>query len=129
MKSVIRIYSGEDGTAGRAVAAKLRARDATVSQHSAFEFVEAAPCDRVIIMPDVPKWLRQRLAAAYGGKVEAERAEVPAVKVEAPAPALEPLSVRKGPFGRFYVKRGTERIAGPFDSEADAEAAMAEIDP
>lgn len=35
-----------------------------------------------------------------------------------------PLRVAKGPRGKFYVKRGTSHIEGPFDTEEEAEAAL-----
>jgi hypothetical protein len=119
MKQRIMLYCGEDAAAGKAYAAFLRNRDADVSQNSVFEF-DGKPerCDRVVFMPDVPGWLRKRLTVAYGGKVSIAGAPEASPKEEAPAPSL---TVGKGPRGKFYVKRGTERIAGPFESQADAE--------
>ena len=35
-----------------------------------------------------------------------------------------PLSVGKGPGGRWYVKRGREIVTGPFPTEAAAKAAV-----
>lgn len=40
---------------------------------------------------------------------------------------MTPASARvgKGPRGKWYVIRGQERVAGPFDTEADATSAAA----
>lgn len=40
-------------------------------------------------------------------------------------PAADGPYVRKGPRGKWYVKRGKEIMEGPFETEAEAKAAMA----
>lgn len=37
------------------------------------------------------------------------------------------LRVGKGPRGAWYVKRGKENVAGPFETEDEAVAAMGEV--
>lgn len=38
------------------------------------------------------------------------------------------LQVGKGPGGKFYVKKGREPIAGPFDTQDEAKAKQAELE-
>jgi hypothetical protein len=90
------------------------------------------PCTRVVIMPSVKGFHRAKIMEAYGDKVN-ELAPVDAygkylqtVGGKAPANPDEVIrSIGKGPRGKFYVKQGDERIAGPFDTEAEAQAALA----
>ena len=38
----------------------------------------------------------------------------------------EALHVGKGPGGRFYLKRGKERVSGPYDDQEAADAALSD---
>jgi hypothetical protein len=42
---------------------------------------------------------------------------------EEPEPAA--LHIGKGPRGRLYLKIGTERVAGPYETQEEADAALA----
>lgn len=40
-------------------------------------------------------------------------------------PENDDVHIGKGPGGRLYVKRGRERVSGPYETKAEAEAALA----
>lgn len=64
----------------------------------------------------------------HGAFVKKSAAEMREEKGLPDAPgglAPDALHVGKGPRGKWYVKKGTERTAGPFDTEEEAKAAMA----
>lgn len=42
-------------------------------------------------------------------------------------PVEAPLKVGKGPQGKFFVKRGKDMVSAGFDTEAEAEAEMANM--
>jgi hypothetical protein len=85
-------------------------------------------CDGVEVLPDVPKWQRQRIEQVYGeikevsqepqNQIEAlERKSMGLMpeKPELPNPALdEKRAVHKGG-GRWFVMQGEERLSGPHD--------------
>ena len=49
-------------------------------------------------------------------------------RITEPEPGPEPvLTVGKGPRGKFYVKRGNEIASPAFETEAEADAKMAEM--
>lgn len=84
MKTTTLIYCGEDGEAGRALAASLRDGQSHIvlCSAAAFDRLEQ-PCERVVFASDVPQRLRDRISAAHG-----MAADVPAMSslVEAISP-------------------------------------------
>lgn len=62
------IYCGEDGGAGKGLAASLRDGTTQVYLCSAGAFHDRAemPCERVVFTNDVPEDLRQRILRAHG---------------------------------------------------------------
>ena len=87
MKPTILVYCGEDGVAGRALAASLRDGKSQVVLCSADVSPDVADraCDRIVFANDVPQGLRNRISAAHGIP-----AEVPAMST-----LVEAISTKK----------------------------------
>lgn len=69
MKRLILVFC-TDGAVGKAAAKMLRNEDTTAQLRDAATFDGVIePCDGVAIMPDVAKWPRDRIEAAYDGFV------------------------------------------------------------
>lgn len=105
------VMCGEDGEAGKAVAVRLRKEGhrAVLADAGVFKG-RADPCDAVVVMPDVPAWKRDRIEAAYPGKVERTDA----------APAQSPaigLSIKHRGGGRWFVMRGEVIVSGPHSKD------------
>jgi hypothetical protein len=67
MKPTTLVYCGEDGEAGKALAASLRDGTSYVVMCAANSFVGAdRHADRVAFTSDVPQRLRQAISAAHG---------------------------------------------------------------
>lgn len=122
MKTTTLIYCGPDGDAGRVLAEKYRAdgeramlRDAATFNH------DKESCERIVIMPDVSTWQRDRLVAAYGAGMKIdivicgnERvATVPGPNTTTVKVQLPPLTAKHRGRGKFYVMRGDEIVSGP----------------
>lgn len=76
MKTLTLIYCN-DGNAGKAMAKTIRTHERVVGLRDASVFIgEAEKCDSVIVMDDVQRFYRDRIAAAYRNKVEQTK-EVP----------------------------------------------------
>lgn len=72
MKRLILVFC-TDGAVGKAAAKMLRNEDTTAQLRDAATFDGVIePCDGVAIMPDVAKWPRDRIEAAYAGFVVRE---------------------------------------------------------
>ncbi len=71
MKSLTLIYCGEDGNAGKALSQQIRSQDESVTTRlCSVEFFEMDPAaDRVVIMPDVPEFMAEKIRAAYPANV------------------------------------------------------------
>ncbi len=67
MKPTILVYCGEDGEAGKALAASLRDGNSYVVScaASAFDVVQRH-ADRIVFTNDVSRGLRQKISAAHG---------------------------------------------------------------
>src|SRR5689334_4906564 len=73
MRHLALVFCGEDERAARAVTAQLRNDEWNAHVISAYVFNEKEEeADKVIIMPDVPKWHGDRVAAAYPNAVRRE---------------------------------------------------------
>lgn len=68
MKPTTLVFCGEDGVAGKALAASLRDGTAQVMLCSALAFQDRAEmaCARVVVANDVPAGLRERILRAHG---------------------------------------------------------------
>lgn len=78
MKPTTLVYCGEDGEAGKALAASLRDGNSQVVLCSAAAFVSVQrPCERVVFTNDVPQKVRDRISAAHG--IPAEVPGMPAL--------------------------------------------------
>src|SRR5689334_15747218 len=87
MRQLALIFCGEDERAARVVSAQIRNDNWNAHVISAYVFNEKEEeADRVIIMPDVPKWHGDRIIAAYPNAVrqEAEPREEKIVSFKAP---------------------------------------------
>jgi hypothetical protein len=86
-------------------------------------------CDAVEVMPDVPKWQRNRITEVYGDEIvrDAEDAEAETEveiaqkplglmpeKQEQKIEKIEKKAVHKGG-GRWFVMAGEDRLSGPHD--------------
>jgi hypothetical protein len=71
MKTLTVIYTGQDTDAARALAASLReGGNSTLCVDGFSDIGEIVPCDRVVVMDDVPDWRRDKIEEAYPGKVD-----------------------------------------------------------
>lgn len=79
MKPVTLIYCGTDGAGAKALAASLRDGMRTIALRDAYSF-DGVPEGKpdVVVMADVPQWHRDRIAAAYGIRGDAESPPVSA---------------------------------------------------
>lgn len=124
-------------------AAKLRSREiAAVAKLDTARVIdvgfwdgEPTRCDRVEMMPDVPKWQRKRIVAAYGEiSQDAELQEPAQEEQEEPTTIIpeqshgeEKKAVHKGG-GRWFVMKGDEKLSGPHDkAEAQRLASSEEV--
>ncbi len=70
MKSLTLIYCGEDGNAGKALSQEIRNQDEHMTtQLCSIEFFEVQKADRVVIMPDVPEFMADKIREAYPKEV------------------------------------------------------------
>jgi hypothetical protein len=71
MKPTILVYCGEDGDAGKALAASLRdgTKQVIMCAARAFDVVQYV-ADRIVFASDVPQGLRDRISAAHGVPAE-----------------------------------------------------------
>lgn len=89
-KSLTLIFVGEDGAAAKAAAVKIRLEKGAGAQlRSASMVGEVEPCDRVVIMPDVPDHDRTRIKAVYGDKITIPGLNLPPLP---PPPVVDPLA-------------------------------------
>lgn len=86
MKQLCLIFCGEDGDAAKSLAQSIRTDEVRAMIVSAYEFNgrEWEP-DRVIIMPDAPRWQAERIVACYPN---AERQKKPK-----PEPVIIPFEI------------------------------------
>ena len=88
MRHLALVFCGEDERAARAITAQIRNDEWNAHVISAYVFNEKEEeADKVIIMPDVPKWHGDRVAAAYP---KAERRQAEKQKEQ----KIEPLSFK-----------------------------------
>lgn len=111
MKSLTIIYCGENGEAGKALAASLRTGEQSIVIGDAATFYGVADpwASAVIIMPDVSGWHRGRLEKAYGAKVV--KSAIPVAQPQA-ATSGALRAVHKG-FGKWFVMDGDRKVSGP----------------
>lgn len=76
--------------------------------------------DEFIIINEADRRPEHVLWGAATALISAEIQTVTVTGVTLP----DPLTVGKGPGGRWYVKRGKEIVTGPFASKEDADAAI-----
>lgn len=111
MKTKIIIYCGEDGLAGKAEGLSRR-NDETVTALACCYAFDGVPetCDRVVIMPDVPDYRRDKIADAYTCKVEVMRDRI-----------LATASVPRDPWlgDRDHLQRCVDRIGPPVELAAE----------
>jgi hypothetical protein len=86
-------------------------------------FSEPTPTD--IRFPNKDETEFENNHGAFVGKSAAQMREDRGLPDAAGGLAPDAQHVGKGPRGKWYVKKGTERTAGPFDTEDEAKAAMA----
>jgi hypothetical protein len=111
MKPTILIYCGEDGEAGKALAASLRDGKSHVVMCAAGAFSGVQYlCERIVFTRDVPQRLRSAIEAAHGVKAEVAKASAP-------------VSLKHRGFGRWFLMRGDEVVSGPHTKEAAAKLA------
>lgn len=86
MKPITLIYCGSDGAAAKAFAASARNGERTILLRDAYSFdgVPEKNAD-VVVMPDVPRWHRDRIIAAYGMALPPDAAPgISAAEIAAP---------------------------------------------
>ncbi len=146
MKKTHLIFFAHDAEAAKAVAAKIRdtTDPAFLRDVSAFDGSDD-PCDRVIIMPDVSEYMRGKINAVYGSKVDksvagiieikeaqeqsatiAGSGEVSTVVVNADTYAVPEKQIKHRGHGRFYVMRGDDILSGPH-TKAEAESHLSTL--
>ena len=82
MKHLCLVFCGEDGDSAKSLAQSIRTEDWGAMIISAYEFNgKEREADRVIIMPDAPRWQADRIIAAYPNAERKERPQVIAFKV------------------------------------------------
>ncbi len=99
MKSITLIFYAEAGDVAKQHAVKLRAEGNTAQLRQTVAFDgEVEPCDRVVVLPGVSDFDRDRIHAAYGDKVQAvaEKAKPKLSLPPAPAAPLAPPPTVKG---------------------------------
>ncbi len=99
MKQTAIVFCGSDELAARNFAATIRNSQWITVLASAYEFNRKDYQGRAYIMPDVPRWHADRIAAAYPDFI--------AVGVK------EPLTAKHRGHGRFFVMRGLQIVSGP----------------
>ena len=90
------VFAGEDELAAKELVKTLRARDIGGTLRSAYFFDGDEPCGRVIVMPDVPSFIAEKIKAVFGDKCEVRQAEPPKPSPLADLPMMTaPLPVPK----------------------------------
>ena len=107
MKASVIVFCGEDGNYAKTYANRLRDKNTAVMISDASLFDGCAePCDRVVIMPDVFPWRRDKIEEAYPGKVEFVQGEDDHAQVLMNEPAQFPATNFHTEFQRaMEVKR------------------------
>jgi hypothetical protein len=109
MKTLTVIYTGQDTDAARALAASLReGGNSTLCVDGFSDIGEIVPCDRVVVMDDVPDWRREKIAEAYPGKVDVSEA-----KQEFVVPVMPPVEVAASMYDRPLVTAYQENAPRP----------------
>ncbi len=75
MKKQSIVFAGADEIAARDFAFHQRDKDSHVSVASAYEFNGGEVGGQVYIMPDVPRWHKDRIAAAYPDFIQVKETE------------------------------------------------------
>lgn len=119
MKQTAIVFCGADEAAGRSFAASIRCGDWITILANAYVFNRKEYQGKAYVMPDVPKWHRDRIAAAYPDST---------IDVNSPPSDLAGKSVPDGVLtvkhrgrGKFYVMRGTEIVSGPHSKQSAIE--------
>ena len=108
-KALAIIFCGNDTDAAKAFAASLRNGENSVTLADAYSFNRNEEDGHAYIMPDVPGWHRDRIAAAYPIS-----SDVPPTKANRePFPAAALMTVKHRGRGKFYIMRGQDIISGP----------------
>ena len=82
MKQLCLIFCGEDGDAAKSLAQSIRTDECRTMIVSAYEFNGREwDSERVIIMPDAPRWQADRIAACYPNAERKQKPQVIAFKV------------------------------------------------
>lgn len=115
------IFYGTDGEAGKARRSELLAGKVECRLLHAMACKEPEPCETIEFMPDVTASERQRIANLFS------LPDVAGGEVSKPNSDSNPheLKVGLGPRGKIYIRRGREIHSGPFNTQADAEEALA----
>lgn len=114
MKATILIYCGPDGNAGRGLAVTLRKNGDRVMLRDAATFnQDVEHCNKIVIMPDVGQWSKDRLVASYGADFKTEIVLHGKTVFGRDAAETETLIAKHRGRGRWFVMRGDEIVSGP----------------
>lgn len=100
MRHLALVFCGEDERAARAETAQIRNDEWNAHVISVYVFneKEVDSAERVIIMPDVPKWYADRVATAYPNAVRREaekKKEEPIIAFQPTESGVEPIVPRR----------------------------------
>jgi hypothetical protein len=121
------VFYGSNGAEAKAHTHNLRTNPEgkiSCQLRHAQEVRDAEKADEIEFMPDVSDYDRERITALYA---ETET-KIVGGESEAGSDDGSKFKVVQAKNEKFYVKEGRKAAAGPFDTEAEAEAAKAELD-
>ena len=115
MKQTAIIFCGSDAVAARKFAATIGNGDWNTVLASAYEFNRKEQNGKAYVMPDVPRWHKDRIAAAYPDFVDVKPKleKIEDYVSDRVFDGVRPLSVKHRGRGRFFVMRGIEIVSGP----------------
>ena len=93
MRHLALVFCGEDERAARKITAQIRTDEWNAYVISSYVFNEKeTEADRVIIMPDVPKWHGDRIATAYPNAERREEIPKEQTIISFQATSAEPIA-------------------------------------